>query len=176
MGYRLAVLGLLLALSGALMSAQTRAQTPESNDATEKELRLPPIGSPAAEAMARYAIEREKKEYRENIERAQEVARLSAELQKAFEQRHGLSPDDLRKLERIEKLARRIRSEAGGSDGDDEGSDLPKSLEQAVRRLANVAKDLSERVEKTPRQVISASVIEKSNELIELVRLIRRLS
>lgn len=149
--------------------AQSRA------DDAEQERTLP-MGSPAAEAMARQLIEHEKKEHRENIERAQEVARLSQEIQRDIEKKARLDAEGARRLERIEKLARRIRSEAGGSDMPGALKDAPTTIEQAAHRLSRIAKELSAEVEKTPRQVISASIIEKSNEIIELARLIRRMS
>lgn len=159
---------LLIALVSGV-NAQSRG------DDAEQE-RTPPMGSPAAEAMARQLIEHEKKEHRENIERAEEIARLSEELQRDIEKRADLDAQDARRLERIEKLARRIRSEAGGSDMTDALKAAPTTLEQAVHRLLRTAKQLSDEVAKTPRQVVSASIIEKSNEIIELVRLIRRMS
>ena len=81
--------------------------------------------------------------------------------------------DDLKKLERLEKLARKIRGTAGGSDGDKELPDAPGVIGGALSRLAKLSGDLKKSVSKTSRFVISAAVIERSNELIELIRHIR---
>ena len=52
-------------------------------------------------------------------------------------------------------------------------SDPPNQVEGAVTRLAKLACDLKESVSKTSRLVVSGTVIEHSNEMIELIRHIR---
>jgi hypothetical protein len=52
-------------------------------------------------------------------------------------------------------------------------SDPPGQVEDAVTRLAKLSCDLKESVSKTSRLVISAGVIRRSNEIIELIRHIR---
>ena len=84
-----------------------------------------------------------------------------------------MSRDDLKRLERIEKLARKIRGNSGGSDGEKEIESPPAELGPAVTRLAELSEKLNEGVKKTSRMVISATVIEHSNELIKLIKVIR---
>jgi hypothetical protein len=79
----------------------------------------------------------------------------------------------MKKLERLEKLARRIRSRAGGEDDDEPLNNVPTTLEPALTRLAETSEALSKGVEKTPRMVISTTVIERANELLEIIRFIR---
>ena len=81
--------------------------------------------------------------------------------------------DDLKKLERLDKLAHKIRSGAGGSDDDEVLENPPDRLADAVARLAEISDTLNKSVQKTSRLVISAAVIKHSNELIELIKRIR---
>ena len=75
-------------------------------------------------------------------------------------------------MERLEKLARRIREEAGGSEGD-VTIENPRQLEAALGKMAELSEAMRKGVENTPRQVISASVIERTNELLEMLRYVR---
>ena len=76
-------------------------------------------------------------------------------------------------LDRLEKLARRIRSDAGGSEEDVSIESPPQQLEPALSRLAEESDCLKITVEKTPRHVVSAMVIEKANVLLKLIKLAR---
>ena len=51
--------------------------------------------------------------------------------------------------------------------------DIPGEIEAAVKRLADVAEELYKLVEKTPRHVVSAAVIDQANKLIGLVQRLR---
>jgi hypothetical protein len=132
-----------------------------------------PMGSPEAELLKRAEIRHEEENHQEMIERADETARLGVDLRDAFGKYKSLGREDLKRLERMEKLARKIRSRAGGSDDDEKLKDPPAQLDQAVARLAEVSGKLGEEVRKTSRLVVSGAVIEGSNELIELIRHIR---
>ncbi|HEY6190144.1 MAG TPA: hypothetical protein VIW80_21010 [Pyrinomonadaceae bacterium] len=131
------------------------------------------LGSPAREMRARLEIERQEKLRRENLERAREVAQLGEELRDAFTSHQALDRAEVKKLERLEKLTRRIRSEAGGSDDEEPLEDAPRGLDVAMTRIAELSGELRKGVEKTPRLVVSASVIEQANQLLELIGFVR---
>lgn len=131
------------------------------------------LGSPAREMRARLEIERAEKLRRENLERAREVAQLGTELRDAFISHKTLDRAEVKKLERLEKLTRRIRSEAGGSDDEEPLKDAPSGMEVAMTRIAEISAGLRKGVEKTPRLVVSASVIEQANQLLELISFVR---
>lgn len=131
------------------------------------------FGTPEAEMMRRAEIRREEDLHKEMVERADEAAQLGDLLLASYKKNNSLTRDDQKRLERLEKLARKIRGGAGGSDDDEKLSDPPGQVEGAVSRLAKLAGDLKESVSKTSRLVISANVIEHSNEMIELIRHIR---
>jgi len=131
------------------------------------------VGSPEDEMMARQDIKALEKDYQDNVERAREAAQLSTEIRDAYVHNKAFGRTEQKKLERLEKLARKIRSEAGGSDGDVTIEDVPSQMEPALARLTEVSDKVREGVEKTPRQVVSASVIEQANELLEIIRYVR---
>lgn len=121
-------------------------------------------------------LKEEKKRYDENVARAREVSELATQLRLIYEAHQSFDSQDSKRLERLEKLTKRIRNEAGGSDSetDDPGDkDTSGPMADIVKRVADVADDLKKLVEKTPRQVVSAAVINQANKLIVLVQHIR---
>jgi len=131
------------------------------------------FGSPENEMRGKLLVKEEKKQYDENVARAREVSQLGSQLNETFAAKRLFSSDDGKKLERLEKLTRKIRNEAGGSESDAEVKDLPSEIETALKRLADVADGLYKLVEKTPRHVVSAAVIDQANKLIGLVQHLR---
>jgi hypothetical protein len=131
------------------------------------------VGSPEAEMMARQELKAAEKDYKDNLERAREASQLSTEIRDTFLHNKALGRTEEKKLERLEKLTRKIRSEAGGSDGEGTLEDVPMQMEPALARLTEVTDKMRKVVEKTPRQVVSAAVIDRANELLEIIRYIR---
>lgn len=158
------------------VAAQSSRESRFPSSTRERENEASPLGSPEDELRHRVAIRHEEKSYRDNLERARESAQLGADLRASFAQHQSLSREDIKKLERMEKLARKIRSGVGGSDDDEVLKDPPDNLDAALTRLAELSEQLHKNVEKTSRLVVSASVVERSNEMIELIRLIRTLT
>ncbi len=163
------------ALVPAFGEAQTTADqaTSSGSSSTQRRGDSPFLGSPEEELRSRAAIKHAEESHRENLERAGENARLGSELHLAFERHQTLGRDELKKLERMEKLARKIRGQIGGSDDDQVIEDPPRELTAAVSRLAETSEDLQKCVLKTSRHVVSTSIIERANEVIELIRYIR---
>lgn len=133
------------------------------------------IGTIDEEMRVKQSLKLLEKEYKQNIQRAREVAELSAQLRDALKAGRSFGREETKKLERLEKLAKKIRDEAGGSDEETLLNNPPGKLESALSRLADVAASLYKAVEKTPRQVISAVVIEEANVILKLARLTRNL-
>ncbi len=134
---------------------------------------MPDFGSPEIEMRARNALKAEKKQYDENLARAREASQLATQLVEAYKAKQVFGPEDSKKLERLEKLTRKIRNEAGGSETDADVKDIPTPMESAVKCTAELADDLRKLVEKTPRHVISASVIDQANKLLGLIQHLR---
>jgi hypothetical protein len=167
----------LIAALVALYPAAASAQLPSTAQAEPSSGHRPhpagDFGSPEAEMLRRAEIRREEETHKEMVERADEVVQIGDQLLASYRKNNSLTRDDLKRLERLEKLARKIRGGAGGSDDEEELSDPPGQVGGAVTRLAKLTGDLKESVSKTSRLVISANVIERSNEMIELIRHIR---
>ncbi|HZI17207.1 MAG TPA: hypothetical protein VEY09_01300 [Pyrinomonadaceae bacterium] len=170
----------LLLLSAFALAAQAQtapAAAPDSDTqppaASVQRQRRGNLGSPEAEMLDRARIRHEEESHREFRERAGEAAQLGEELRKAYESGRGFGRDEMKKLERVEKLARKIRSGVGGSGDDDRLEDPPDGIDAAIAHLAALTEELNEAVKKTSRLVVSAAVIERSNRVIELVRHLR---
>ncbi|MEA2207034.1 MAG: hypothetical protein QOE77_3810 [Blastocatellia bacterium] len=129
--------------------------------------------APGEEMHARRLVKMAEKEHKETVERAREVARLSSEL-KNGSAKPALGSDDKKKLEKLEKLTRRVRSEAGGSDSEVTLDRIPLDLESAFSRLADASEEMRKEVEKTPRQVVSTCVIDRANQILEILQYARR--
>ena len=171
---------------GVVLFAATwaMAQQPASQSSSNKSLPEPTIdekrndtgvdfGSREFETRTRLILKAEKKAHQEHLERAREASDLAAELQKTYETNRLFNAADFKKLDRLEKLTRRIRNEVGGSQADGDPKELPKTIEEAVPLLATMAKELSEQVENTPRRVISTLIIDQANKLISLIQYVR---
>lgn len=127
------------------------------------------------EMLKEMELKREAGDYKEHLARAKENAQLAAELHETFARQKTLEAADLKKLGRMEKLARQIRTRAGGEEDKEDLKEPPQEIEATLKRLADLSAELQKKVESTPRQVVSASVIKRANEVVELVRHIRTL-
>ncbi len=77
-----------------------------------------------------------------------------------------------KRLKEIEKSARHIRSQFGGSQ-DAELESPPKTLDDALKQLSETTAQLNDRLAKTSRQVISIQVVESCTDIIQLVKTLR---
>jgi hypothetical protein len=135
-----------------------------------------PMVSIEEEMRAKRAIKYAEKEYRDNLDRARELADLGSQLGGSYKKNQQFDRADWKKIERLEKLTRAIRNAAGGSDAETDSDKHSVSFTVNVDQLLTVVNLLAQRVEKTPRHVISAAVIDEANVLLELIRVVRELS
>lgn len=148
--------------------AQNPTPSPSPSDKDES-----PLGNFEDEIRAKRAIKAAEKDHQENVNRAHEIADLAKDLQKTLKDKPAIDHDSVKKIDRIEKLTKKIRSEAGGADEEVDIVDRPANITGAVNQIADSADSLSKAVENTPRQVVSASVISKANVLLQLIKLLR---
>jgi hypothetical protein len=125
------------------------------------------------EMRVKWEIKYAEKERLENLDRAREASQLGSELYNSYTRNNAFTSNEKKKLERLEKVTKKIRSRAGGSDGDVTISDVTNQMDSVLKRLAATADEMKKAVEKTPRQIVSATVIERSNEVLELIRWIK---
>jgi hypothetical protein len=107
------------------------------------------------------------------LKRAREIAEIGKELQETLKDKSIVDRNSLKKVERLEKLTKKIRSEAGGDDEDVTIDNKPSDLCGTVTKIAEASASLSKNVHETPRQVVSASVIGEANVLLELLKMVR---
>ena len=132
-----------------------------------------PLTTFEEEMRATRAIKMAEKEHRDNLKRAKEIEQIGKELHQTLKDKSVIDRNSLKKVERLEKLTRKIRSEAGGDDEDVIIDNKPIDLCGAVTQIAETSESLSKNVQDTPRQVVSASVIGKANVLLELLKMVR---
>jgi uncharacterized phage infection (PIP) family protein YhgE len=135
------------------------------------------------ETLAKNRIEREKKDFQELLDRGAEAAKLSEELDTSFVKNKSLNLDDQRKLERLEKLSKKIREELGASDSNS-SNDNPSgnsediklsTLPDAIDKLKNITVKLTDELQKSSRYIVSAIAVQSSNNILKIIRFIRQI-
>jgi hypothetical protein len=149
----------------AQADATTRSGVPQKED----------LPKGIQETLAKHRIEREKKDFAELLERGQEAIKLSDELEKSFTENNQLSTEDRKKLDRLEKVVKKIRSEIGGDDDNEvvEVDNKPLSILTALKALKHNTVKLVDELGKTTRHSISVVAVESSNILLKVVRFLR---
>lgn len=131
------------------------------------------------EMLEKLRIEKEKKEFDQMIARSEEVLKISSELENAFAQNGRLSGREISKVETVEKLVKKIRSELGGDDDEGEKSERYQPEEKrlshgdAIKTLRSTTVELFDQLKKTTRFTISAAAIQTSNAVIKIARFLR---
>jgi len=131
------------------------------------------FGSRESDARTRLILKAEKKAYEEHVSRAKEASDIASELKTSYAATNVLNGADQKKLERLEKLTKRIRNDVGGSEMDANPKDLPNTMGDGISLMADMARELYDEVEKTPRRVVSASLIEQANKLLSVIQFVR---
>jgi hypothetical protein len=174
--------GIAVASLAAIFCAPSQGQiarpTPPPSLDPDRAAREDPrtFASIEEEFRAKNAIKAAEKGHQENLERARDLSFLSEALISSYKQKNLLDREDLKKLEKAEKLARGIREAAGGSEDDTKIEKPPGDLSLAVKMFGELSESLKAKVEKTPKHVISAAVIDEANVLLEVIRIVRALA
>ena len=132
-----------------------------------------PLTTFEEEIRAKRMIKMAEKDHQENVDRAKEIQQIGKELKESLHGRSVLDRDNLKKIDRLEKLTKKVRGEAGGESEDLNIVNPPKDLSDAGCQIGEKSESLSKEVQNTPRQVVSASVISSANILLELIRIAR---
>lgn len=126
------------------------------------------------EGLAKRRIKAEEEEFQELIKRSEEALKLSDELTKKFNESKSFSTEDTRKIERIEKLIKKIRKDLGAeNDDEDEKEITPSSLSATLTIIKEKSASLLAEIKKTGRFSISVVAVESSNAILKLVRMLR---
>ena len=171
---------LMILVSSSLAVAQIPAASrpspsppPGPTDATIKSPNDPPLTTFEEEIRAKRAIKMAEKDHEENLKRAQEIADIGKDLKQSLRDKSSLDRDTVKKVERLEKLTKKVRGEAGGEDEEITFPNRPSDFASTVTQIADATESLSRNVHDTPRQVVSASVIGDANVLLELIKMLR---
>ena len=176
LGKALIVISLIATpLNFAAGQSVVRKQRPLSEQTKPEEDKEEPLTVVEEEMRAKRAIKEADREYQENLDRARDLSSLGVAIVTSFKEKNGLDHDDIKKLDKVEKLAKGIRRAAGGSEDKVEMEQPPKDLTSAMEMLNDLSQSLKEKVEKTPKHVISACVIDEANVLLEVIRILRTL-
>lgn len=127
------------------------------------------------EMIVKQCIKNQQKEYKELLSNGEEAAKLSTELEQSFEKSPDLTAADQKKLDRVEKLLKKIRSSLGANSDDEAlpGDDKPLTVKAAFSALSESATGLLAELKKTTRYSVSVVAIQSSNAVIRLVKFIR---
>ena len=171
---------MMLMFCASIAFSQVKSPPPEPSptpplrplDGTLKNPDDTPLTTFEEEIRAKREIKIAEKDYQENLNRAKEIGDIGKEF-KDFKDSSSLDRDCVKKIERLEKLTKKVRSEAGGDDEEITITPRPTDLTSAMKQISEASANLSKEVQNTPRRVVSASVISNANVLLELIRLAR---
>jgi len=135
-----------------------------------------PFATLEEEMRAKRAIHFANKAHKDNLTRARDLAILGASLADAFKEKKHFDRQDFKMLEKAEKLTKSIRDAFGGSTEEELIERPPTDLADAMSQLAELTDSLKEKVEKTPKRVVSAAVIDEANVLLELIRIVKKMT
>jgi hypothetical protein len=123
------------------------------------------------DTLKRMQIKREENDHKKILEKG---AQLKDEIDNLTKQTQGvrLPRESEKKLKEIEKFAKQIRSESGGSE-DDPLESPPTTLDETLKRLSETSERLNNNLAKTSRRVVSIYVVNDATEIIQLVKLLR---
>ena len=131
-----------------------------------------PLTTFEEEVKAKREIKIAEKEHEENLSRAREIGEIAEQLKE--ESKNSASDRDcVKKIDRLEKLTKKVRSEAGGEDEELTITPRPNDLPAAIKQIADASETLSKDVQNTPRRVVSTSVINNANVLLQLIKVAR---
>lgn len=167
---------LVLSLCCISISAQSQSSQPRDDSGNRNDRAYDPLSrSPLDDMRIKLKLRAEEKEFKDNLERAQEAEVISNELIKSFETNKTFSAQDKKKLERMEKLVKRVRNASGGDDDDVNVTTHSTTVMDILKSISEQTAKLNTEFKKTSRNVVSAAVIENANMILDLIRTLRKL-
>lgn len=122
----------------------------------------PPRG--IQESLSRMRIDKEKKDFNEMLKRGDDAAKLAT----ALKDESVAGQQD--QISGIGKLVKKIREELGAEGSDDDQDAVPPNQSDAIKLLKEQVNGLSEDLKKCSRFTVSASAIDRTNEILRLVK------
>jgi hypothetical protein len=112
-------------------------------------------------------IARADRAFRETQEAADEILDISLNLQNHVRDRGVLSDSDRKALDRLKKLAKRIRTDFGG-EGQPQLEEIPASLSDLAGAIGDRAKEIDAQLEKVTRYEVNRKLIVLAGDLMVL--------
>lgn len=170
------VVAFLLCADSAVAQTQGQAIPPRPTSQAPQRSDEVPLTTIEEEMNAKRALKLAAKEHEENLDRAREIGQIGKELRDSLKDKTSIQRECLKKVDRLEKLTKKVRGEAGGEDEEVNITNRPTDIASATTQIAEVSESLSKDVLNTPRQVVSLSVIGRANVLLELIKMLRGLA
>ena len=169
----LILVGVGVAFSQIPVQKPSPTPPPRPADGVFKNSDDTPLTTFEEEMRAKREIKIAEKDHEENLSRAREIAEIGKQLKDGFKNNSAPDRDCYKKIERLEKLTKKVRSEAGGEDEELTITPSPANLPDAIKQIAEASETLSKDVQNTPRRVVSTSVISNANVLLQLIKVAR---
>ena len=160
-----------VALPGVAAS-QIEEQCPQIKQILSHRERNERFSRGVREQLIKLCIKEQKQEFEELVARTEEIAKLTGEIKTSFDETQTFTADDRDKLERVEKLVKKVRTELNAADDDDEEKS-PDNTAEAVDELERSATSLFEEIKKTTRHSISLVAVKSSNAVMKIVKFLR---
>jgi hypothetical protein len=125
------------------------------------------------DTLKRMQIKREEDEHKKILGKGEQIEEEANLLLRDLNGRTQLPRATEKRLKNIEKFARQIRSDAGGSE-DEPLDSIPSNLAETLKQLCEVSERLNANLAKTSRRVISLAVVDDATEIIQLTKLLRK--
>lgn len=167
----LLVLTVFLSLPAAV-DAQIDEQCPHIEPLLRRKDRFETAAT-VREQLIKLCIKENKKEFERLVERTEEIAKLTDELKTSYDENQSLTSKDKEKLERVQDLVKKVRSELRASSDKDDKKDLPKTVVDALNELQESASNLLVEIKKTTRHSVSLVAIKSSNTVMKIVKFLR---
>jgi hypothetical protein len=112
-------------------------------------------------------IARADRAFRETKDAADEILDISSNLQNHVRERGALADADRKALDRLKKLAKKIRADFGG-EGAPQFDDAPAVLADLADAIGDRAKELDLQIEKATRYEVNRRVINLAGDIMVL--------
>ncbi len=158
---------LLILFSMGLVSAQS---TEEKKDPAKNM----DLTDNFRETLAKRRLKEEEKEFQAVIEKGEEAVKISEELATSYAETKKLTSEDQKKLDKLEKIVKKIRQELGAEEDKERTvEDSPSSFSTALDNVKEKTLNLLSELKKRSKYSISVIAVESSNSLWKLVKFLR---
>jgi D-serine deaminase-like pyridoxal phosphate-dependent protein len=122
--------------------------------------------------LSRMRIAQAEQAYAATRRAADEMVRIAIEVSERIGDEGTLGPADAKALERLRKIAKRVRGALGGS-GDPELAEPPRSARDAAAALGERAKTFRDEIEKSSRYEVSSRLVTLAGDVMLLSETLR---